>query len=329
LTGLATGAPVASATAARSVSSWDPCTKVFCARVAGSVHSCTGDHRRCRREPQLNTLTAGQIPISDHEFAAFRNLFQELAGIHLSDAKKQLVYGRLRGRVRELGLAGFDDYFQLVNRPGQSDERQRVVDLLTTNETYFFREPRHFDVLRNEVLPERSKARPFRVWSAACSTGEEPYSLAMVLADTLGASRFPGWEVMGSDISQRVLDRARTGLYPLQRIEGIPRPLLQAYCVKGGGPREGTLQIDKALRNQVSFRRINLNDRLPEIGQFDLVLLRNMLIYFQNDAKIEIVRRIISVMVPGAWLMVGHSESLKNIDPRLIPHSPSIYRFAP
>ena len=213
-------------------------------------------------------------------------------------------------------------------RPG-NDERQMLVDLLTTNETYFFREPRHFEVLRDEVLPDRCKTRPFRVWSAACSSGEETWSIAMVLADALGPGRHPGWEVLGSDISQRVLERARAGLYPMQRIDGIPHALRRSHCVEGTGPQQGTLQIDKVLRTQVSFRRINLNERLPDIGKFDVVLLRNMLIYFQNDAKVEIIRRIISVMVPGSWLMVGHSESLKNIDPRLIPHSPSIFRLAP
>jgi chemotaxis protein methyltransferase CheR len=274
-------------------------------------------------------FSAAQTTITDREFAGFQRLIHQLSGIHLSDAKKQLVFGRLRNRVRQLGLKSFDAYFALVNSIGQTEERQMVVDLLTTNETYFFREPRHFEVLRQEILPARSRTRPFRVWSAASSTGEEAYSIAMVLADVCTMARHPGWEVIGSDISKRVLERARTGLYPMQRIEGIPRPLLQQHCLKGTGAQEGTLLIDEPLRERVHFRQVNLNERLPaELGRFDVVFLRNMLIYFQPDTKNEIVRRVIETVLPGGWLIVGHSESLKNTDVRLITHSPSIYRVA-
>jgi len=266
--------------------------------------------------------------ISDQEFAAFQRLIHQLAGIHLSDAKKQLVFGRLRSRVRQLGLDSFEAYFKLVSSGTQAEERQMVIDLLTTNETYFFREPRHFEVLRNELLPVRSRSRPFRVWSAASSSGEEAYSIAMVLADVCGMARHPGWEVFGSDISRRVIEKARLGRYPMQRIDGIPRNLLQQYCLKGTGTQDGTLQIDGPLRERVRFEQVNLNDRLPDIGKFDLVFLRNMLIYFQTPTKTEIVRRVVDTLIPGGWLFVGHSESLKGLDDRLQPHSPSIYRTA-
>jgi chemotaxis protein methyltransferase CheR len=267
--------------------------------------------------------------ITDQEFALFQRLIKTLAGIHLSDAKKQLVFGRLRNRVRQVGLNNFESYYAYAVSKKHPEERQIIVDLLTTNETYFFREPRHFAVLRDEILPARSMARPFRVWSAASSSGEEAYSLAMVIADRLGMNPYPSWSVMGSDVSQKVLDQAQRGHYPMQRIDGIPERYLKTFCLKGVGAQEGTLLIDPSLRNRVEFSRINLNDPLPDIGKFDVIFLRNMLIYFQNETKIEIVKRLLDVLQPGGWLIVGHSESVKDFDDRLIAHSPSISRFQP
>jgi chemotaxis protein methyltransferase CheR len=267
--------------------------------------------------------------ITDQEFALFQRLIKTLAGIHLSDAKKQLVFGRLRNRVRQVGLSSFEAYYAYVVSKKNPTERQIVIDLLTTNETYFFREPRHFAVLRDEIIPIRSMARPLRVWSAASSSGEEVYSLAMVLADQLGMNPYPGWSVMGSDVSQKVLDQAEGGHYPMQRIDGIPERYLKAFCLRGVGAQDGTLLIDQPLRNRVEFRRINLNDTLPDIGKFDVIFLRNMLTYFQNETKIEIVKRLLDVLQPGGWLIVGHSESVKDFDDRLVSHSPSIYRFQP
>jgi chemotaxis protein methyltransferase CheR len=130
----------------------------------------------------MNSPIGVEITISDEEFLAFQQLIKSLSGIHLADSKKQLVFGRLRNRVRQVGLTSFESYLKLVKNPAQSAERQMLVDLLTTNETYFFREPKHFDYLKSEVIPNREKGRPFRVWSAACSSGEEPYSIGMVLA---------------------------------------------------------------------------------------------------------------------------------------------------
>ncbi len=281
------------------------------------------------RHTQEARQDANEGFITDQEFALFQRLIKTLAGIHLSDAKKQLVFGRLRNRVRQVGLNSFEAYYAYVVSKKHPEERQIVVDLLTTNETYFFREPRHFTVLRDEILPARSMARPFRIWSAASSSGEEAYSLAMVIADQLGMNPYPGWSVMGSDVSQKVLDQATSGHYPMQRIDGIPERYLKNYCLKGVGVQEGTLLIDQPLRNRVEFRRINLSDTLPDIGKFDVIFLRNMLIYFQNETKIEIVKRLLDVLQPGGWLIVGHSESIKDFDDRLISHSPSISRFQP
>lgn len=289
------------------------------------------------REPDLNTLLPPpaktslpqQVLLGDQEFDALRQLIHQLAGIQLSDAKKPLVHGRLHHRVRELGMSSFTDYYRMLVAPQQAGERQLLIDLLTTNETYFFREPRHFEVLRNEILPARDPQRRFRVWSAACSSGEEAWSLAMVLADACGTRNPATWEVLGSDISQRVLAKARAGIYPARRIEAVPRALLRQYAELDGSGSAATLAIATALRERVRFERINLNERLPSVGRFDLVFLRNMLIYFQGETRTAIVRRLVDVLEPGGWLVVGHSESLKATDARLASHSPSIYRVNP
>ncbi len=187
--------------------------------------------------------------LSDQEFILFRTMIHRVAGIHLSEAKKALVSGRLSKRIRQGGHRNYGDYFRFIQ--GNREEHQVAVDLLTTNETYFFREPQHFDFLRETVLPELRSRPRMRVWSAACSSGEEPYTLAMVLAESLGLG---AWEILASDISSRVLDKARGGLYPLAGTENIPRPYLVKYCLKGTGLQEGNFAVDPALRERVSFR---------------------------------------------------------------------------
>lgn len=259
--------------------------------------------------------------LSDSEFAQFRDMIFRIAGISLADSKKPLVAGRLHKRLRHHGLATYADYFKLLSQGG--DELQTAVDLLTTNETHFFREPRHFDFLRQRVLPQHDGARPFRIWSAASSSGQEAYSMAMLLADVMGDRP---WSVFGSDISTKVLDKAGAGQYDLGQAHEIPRPYLQAYCLKGVGSQEGTFIIDPQLKKRVSFQQINLNDRLPDVGQFDVIFLRNVLIYFQAETKRGVVSRLLEKLRPGGWLVVGHSESLNGIVSGLKVEAASVYR---
>ena len=262
--------------------------------------------------------------ITDAEFAQFRRFIFEAAGITMSEAKKALVSGRLAKRLDHCGLASYGDYFKLLAGGTAPAEVQMAVDLLTTNETYFFREAKHFDLLRQRATAALGRGQPFRVWSAACSSGEEVYSIAMVLADCLG-ERLP-WDVFGSDISLRVLEKARRGHYPLERARHVPRPLLQRYCLKGTGSQGGTLLVSRELRGRAQFGQINLNTELPRIGPFDMVFLRNVMIYFSNDTKRDVVKRIASVIKPGGLLCIGHSESLNDIAGELQQVAPSIYR---
>ena len=263
------------------------------------------------------------VTINDHEFSQFQKLIYQLAGISLSPSKKALVSGRLAKRLAQHRLDSYGDYFRLLTASHNSTELQVAVDLLTTNETYFFREPRHFDFLRNQILVKHKPGSPFRVWSAACSSGEEPYSIAMVLADHLGDGP---WEVAASDISTRVLEKARTGHYPMDRTDGISREHLSRYCLKGVGSQENTLLVDKKLRSRVNFMQVNLNQPLPPLGELDVIFLRNVMIYFDQETKRQIVQRMLPLLKRSGHLLTGHSESLNGVTDALHPLAPSIYR---
>jgi len=261
--------------------------------------------------------------INDQEFSQFQKLIHQLAGINLSSAKKALVSGRLAKRLIQYNLDSYGDYFKLLTASHNSAELQVAVDLLTTNETYFFREPKHFDFLRTQILAKHKPGNPFRVWSAACSSGEEPYSIAMVLADHLGDSQ---WEVSASDISTRVLEKARSGHYPMDRTDGISREHLSRYCLKGVGVQENTLLMDKKLRSRVNFTQVNLNQSLPQLGGFDVIFLRNVMIYFDQETKRQIVQRMLPLLKQDGYLLIGHSETLNGVVDTLQMLAPSIYR---
>ncbi len=263
------------------------------------------------------------VPISDQEFTQFQRLIRQLAGISLSPAKKALVCSRLGKRLAQHHMRSYGEYFNLLTDRHHQEELQTAVDLLTTNETYFFREPKHFDFLRQQILPGHKPGRPFRVWSAACSSGEEPYSIAMVLADLLGDGP---WEVVASDISTRVLGKARAGHYPLERTSGISREYLSRYCLKGVGSQQGILQVEGKLRGRVNFMQLNLSKQLPSLGEFDLIFLRNVMIYFDIETKRQVVQRMLPLLRAGGHFLIGHSESLNGVVDTLQAVAPAIYR---
>jgi chemotaxis protein methyltransferase CheR len=263
--------------------------------------------------------------ITDQEFHQFQTFVYRVAGIHLSPAKKSLVAGRLMKRLKHYQLARYGEYFRLMMSDEGRTELQIALDLLTTNETSFFREPQHFEFLRSQVLPHCQTGRPFRVWSAACSSGEEPYSLAMVLADCLAESP---WDILASDISSRVLEQACSGRYAMARAHQIPPRYLTAYCLKGVGSQAGTLLIEKKLRQRIQFMSINLNTALPRIGEFDVVFLRNVMIYFDTQTKRQVVERVLTVLKPGGYFCIGHSETLQGLTEQVKVVQPAVYRKA-
>jgi chemotaxis protein methyltransferase CheR len=270
------------------------------------------------------------VPMSDREFRAFRDLVYRECGIHISEHKRELLTARLSRRIRTLGMLRFGQYLTLVEREAQ--ERVEMLDRLVTNETRFFREPVQFSFLENEVLPrwtaeaaEKKRPRRIRVWSAGCSTGQEPYSIAMMLL-----ARLEGWdiEVLATDISGRALRQAIAGVWPVEKSAEIPEAYLKAYMLRGVRSHSGTMSATDTLRGVIRFQRLNLHEELPELGVFDLIFCRNVLIYFDVESRTRAVNRILSRLLPSGYLFLGHSESLLSSGLRLRPMAPSVYSRA-
>jgi len=275
----------------------------------------------------------GPRALSERDFRLFQRLVYREAGIHLSDIKRVLVEGRLSRRLRELEL-DFRGYYALVERDEQ--ERIRLVDAISTNETHFFREPRQFEFLETQVYPEWEAraaagrmARRVRVWSAACSTGEEPYSIAMSFL-----ARFPpetGWqlEILATDISTRVLERARGALYALDKSKEIPTRYLKSFMLKGRGAQDGRMKAGPEIRSVVRFGRVNLNaETLAVPGPFDLILCRNVLIYFDAASKARVLDRLLERLDPQGYLLLGHAEAMVGMGARTRSVGPTVYVHA-
>jgi len=265
-------------------------------------------------------LTSSLSALSDVDYRRIQAFLRKEAGITLGPAKKPLVMGRLGKRLRARDCPSYDAYLRLLD--SDTTERQRAVDLLTTNETYFFREAKHFAFLGEQIIPQLANQQELRIWSAACSSGEEPYSIAMVLAERRGRS----WEILASDLSTRMLDLAGQGIYPMERAEKIPKTYLKRFCLRGVGRQEGAFRIVPELRRSVKFSQINLNNSLPAVGDFDVIFLRNVLIYFDQSTKKAICLRLLEHLRPGGYFLVGHSESLHGIVDGLRLVQPAVYR---
>jgi chemotaxis protein methyltransferase CheR len=261
-----------------------------------------------------------QIDITAEEFAAFQRWLYQTAGVKLSDEKRTLVCSRLNKRLRVQRKASYGEYLRLIQ--ANPAELRIALDLLTTHETYFYRESKHFDFLRERLVPAHPPGRLFRAWSAACSTGEEPYSIAMVLAEHLTGT----FEVLGSDISERVLEDARRGVYETSRVKDLPRQYLTKYCLKGVRSQEGMILIEPVLRERVQFRQVNLIGRISDLGVFDVIFLRNVMIYFDTETRRRVVNGLIPCLRGGGHLIVGHSENLAGLGLALRQVSSSIYQ---
>lgn len=263
--------------------------------------------------------------ISNAEFAQFQKLIYKIAGISLADTKKVLLVGRLGRRLRELKLSSFAEYYRLVASGNAAEELQTMVDLLTTNETYFFREEAHFQFLARTIAADHPPFSPFKVWSAASSTGEEIYTIAFVLAETFGLDA--PWSVTGSDISTTVLGTAERGHYLLDRTRGLPESYLRKYCLKGVRSQEGGFMIAPEIKRHTRFLQVNLNRALPALGKFHVIFLRNVMIYFDAETKRQVVARLVEQLHPGGYFIVGHAESLHGLSDTLHAVQPTIYRL--
>ena len=278
-------------------------------------------------------LPQGIRPLSDKEFSLLRDLIYREAGIHLSPVKKALLVGRLSRRVRELGLASFGAYYDYVVGGEDPLEGTRMLERICTHETHFFREPRQFEFLEERAFPEWEKdaaagrrSRQIRVLSAGCSTGQEPYSLAMLLLSRLPPEM--GWsiEILATDLSRRALEQAESGIYRIEKAEEIPADLRKRFMLRGVRSQEGQMKAGPEIRSVVRFQRLNLNDaRWPVSGRFDLILCRNVLIYFDEASRRAVIHRLVDLLAPDGYLLLGHAETLNRICDRLGAVGPTIY----
>ena len=260
---------------------------------------------------RLDPSAAGTLALGAAEFAAVVEIMRTDARIHLSDVKKTLVQSRLSRRVREHGLSSFAEYLRLVM--ADAEERSQLVTALTTNHTHFFREGHHFDHLRQTVLPqlqERARAHPVRIWSAGCSSGEEVYTIAMCLLGTDRAAS--AWlkradvRLLATDISPPVVEAARRALYPASAVEPIPA----AYRSHWMRPAGAEFEMAPEARALVTPRVLNLFGEWPMRHRYDVIFCRNVMIYFDDEAKMELEARFVDLLAPGGYLYIGHSERL-------------------
>ncbi|PAW67726.1 MAG: chemotaxis protein CheR [Opitutia bacterium Tous-C1TDCM] len=266
----------------------------------------------------------------DSEFDFIRNLVYERSRINLGPDKRQLVSARLGKRLRATNTPTLGDYCRLLQAPGADQELGHLIDAISTNHTFFFREIAHFDFLRDKAVPEmaersRSERWPkFRVWSAACSSGEEPYSVAMTLAGSLPS--WP-WQIEATDISHRILAKAAAGIYSDETVRRLPPDTVRNYFQRGFGPQEGNHRVKAALRERVGFHHLNLLEGEPPFKEpFHVIFCRNVMIYFDRPTQEELVNRLARRLVPGGYLFVGHSESLTHLTHGLRVIRPAIYQ---
>lgn len=245
--------------------------------------------------------------LRDDTYRRITELMYSAIGLSFSDSKKPLVSSRLSSRIQRLGLDDFEDYYKLISGEQDGGEFQMAVDLLTTNETYFFREPAHYDLLEQELTA--TKPRTVAVWSAASSFGDEAYSTAMLLAEMEQKGRIGSdWSILGTDISDRVLRSASEAVYPADRLRNVTAERLKRYCLRGDGDSDGLVQIQPALRKHVRFGQLNLCQPASGLGPFDVVFLRNVLIYFDIKTKAQVVDNVLTQLRPGGLLFIGTAE---------------------
>lgn len=270
----------------------------------------------------------------ESEFEFIRTLVYERSRISLGADKRELVSARLGKRLRATQLKSIGEYCELLRSPDAAEELSHLIDAISTNHTFFFREGAHFDFVRDHIVPEMAARRArerwarFYAWSAACSSGEEPYSLAITLQEALGATW--DWHIECTDISHRILDRARLAIYKDDVVAKLPPATIRTHFQKGIGPQVGNYRVRPELRAHVAFQQLNLLEGEPAFRDlFQVIFCRNVMIYFDRQTQEELVSRLTRRLVPGGYLLVGHSESLTGIKHSLQMVRPATYRRPP
>jgi chemotaxis protein methyltransferase CheR len=260
--------------------------------------------------------------MKDKEFKQFSAFIYERVGIQLPPTKKTMLEARLQKRLKTLAIDTFEEYSRFVFSPeGQQVELVHLIDVVTTNKTDFFREPGHFDYLTQKAIPSIMQYRgarpsePVRIWSAGCSSGEEPYTLAMVLADFAAAHHGFNFSILASDISTRILETAKIAIYPEERTDGIAMNIKNKYLLRSKDRSRALVRVCPQLRSRVAFRRINFMDSDLGIAEkMDIIFCRNVVIYFDKPTQQDLMRKFYQQLRPGGFLFLGHSETLNGID---------------
>ncbi len=262
------------------------------------------------------------IKITESEYIKFKKIIYTSTGIELKDNKQNLIESRLMKRLRHHNLVSYTQYYDLILK--DATELQFMINQVTTNETSFFRENKHFDYLAHKILPEIN-AR-VKIWSAASSIGVEAYTIAMVVDEELSKRHLP-FEILASDINIEVLTKAKEAIYDIQFAKNIPQDYLKKYCLKGVGAMDDKFRINNYLKQKLSFAQINLTKRIdPKIGEFDIIFLRNVLIYFDIQTKKDVVKYVLQRLKKGGYFFIGHSETLFNISDEVVQVMPTVYK---
>lgn len=270
-------------------------------------------------------MTAGIAEAKAFEYII--TLIYQRCGVRLHEGKENLIRSRLGKRLRHHGIETLEEYCDYLQNEADEQEFTHVVDALTTNYTNFLREPEHFDFMVNTALPEVvKKGRPFTVWSAGCATGEEPYSMAFHLGEHFPLEDGWDWRVMATDISTKALATARLGVYPLERAAAVPKRWLKKYCQQGIGEWDGRFRIKPHIVDRVDFQQVNLLAPYSFATTCVLVFCRNVMIYFDRPTQEQLVNQLARRLVPGGYLLIGHSESLTGLDVSVQCVRPSVYK---
>lgn len=279
----------------------------------------------------MNLPFSQHIELTEGEFQKISRLVYDQCGIHLSEGKRELVKARLGKRIRNGSFKSFHDYYQHVLKDPSGEELIHLLDSIATNYTFFFREQKHFDCLRSEIVPEligrkKDRGRKLRFWSAACSSGEEPYSIAMTLLDVIEHPFVWDISVLGTDISTKALKVAESGIFPKDRIQSIAPSLTQKCFLKGENDWRDYVKVKDEVRKLIRLRRLNLMEPFSFSEPFDCIFCRNVMIYFDKKTQADLVNRLYECLEDGGFLLIGHSESLTGIKHSFRYVRPSVYR---
>ncbi|HEX6965191.1 MAG TPA: protein-glutamate O-methyltransferase [Gemmatimonadaceae bacterium] len=272
-------------------------------------------------------MAAGPPGLEAEDFHRIREMVSPICGIELPPGKEELVRSRLAGRLRALGLDSFEAYIAYVEYDATGRELAEMVDAITTNKTSFFREPLHFDHLREQTLPMlRARGGPVRLWSAGCSSGEEPYSLAMLVRDTIPEGEWCDVRILATDISRRMLDRARAAVYEDDAVRELPADVVMRHFMVEDAHPPRTYRVRDAVRALVRIAHLNLMSAWPMRGPFDVIFCRNVMIYFDRATQQQLIDRFWELLAPGGELFVGHAESLTGLAHQFTYVRPAVYR---